>query len=60
VQVKKSRRKQGYWKEGQKRIKEQRKEKRKEGIMEKKAIIRNQKTEKGGKNGGNDWKKEHK
>ena len=28
--------------------------------MEKKAIIRNQKTEKGGKNGGNDWKKEHK
>jgi hypothetical protein len=29
-------------------------------MMEKKDIIRNQKTEKGGKNGGDDWKEEHK
>ncbi len=28
--------------------------------MEKKDITRNQKTEKGGKNGGDDWKEEHK
>ncbi len=33
---KKVRREQGYWKEGQKRIKEQRKEKRKDGIFRKK------------------------